>query len=190
MSSSQPKFKIHPLADVQTDQIGDDTTIWQFSVVLKDAKIGENCNINALTLIENDVVIGNNVTIKSGVQVWDGLRIEDNVFIGPNVTFTNDFTPRSKQRPAEFLKTIIKHHASIGANATIIGGITINEYAMIGAGALVTKDVPAHTLVYGNPAKQHGWVCECGAKLENLTCPTCFAHYEVKDNDLNRTEQR
>ena len=160
------KSKIHPLADVQTDQIGEATTIWQFSVVLKDAKIGENCNINALTLIENDVVIGNNVTVKSGVQIWDGLRIKDNVFIGPNVTFTNDFTPRSKERPAEFLKTTIKHHASIGANATIIGGITIGEYAMIGAGAVVTKDVPPYALVYGNPAKQHGWVNEAGIKVQ------------------------
>ncbi|MBE0494764.1 MAG: N-acetyltransferase, partial [Thiomicrospira sp.] len=183
------KAKIHPLADVQTNQIGAGTTIWQFSVVLKNAKIGENCNINALTLIENDVEIGNNVTVKSGVQVWDGLRIEDNVFIGPNVTFTNDFTPRSKQRPAAFLNTIIKHHASLGANATIIGGITIGQYAMIGAAAVVTKDVPSHALVYGNPAKQHGWVCECGTKLENLTCPTCCVQYEVKDNTLNRTEQ-
>lgn len=160
------KAKIHPLADVQTDQIGDCTSIWQFSVVLKHAKIGENCNINALTLIENDVVIGNNVTVKSGVQIWDGLRIEDNVFIGPNVTFTNDFTPRSKQRPAEFLKTTIKHHASIGANATIIGGITIGEYAMIGAGAVVTKNVAPYALVYGNPAQQHGWVNEAGIKVK------------------------
>ena len=181
--------KIHPLADVQTKHIGEGTTIWQFSVVLKQAKIGSNCNINALTLIENDVVIGDNVTIKSGVQVWDGLRIEDNVFIGPNVTFTNDFTPRSKQRPVEFLKTIIKHHASIGANATIIGGITIGEYALIGAGSVVTKNVAPYALVYGNPAKQHGWVCECGTKLDNLACPACHAEYQIRDNILNRTEQ-
>ena len=183
------KNKIHPLADVQTAKIGDGTTIWQFSVILKDATIGKNCNINALTLIENDVVIGNNVTIKSGVQVWDGLRIGDNVFIGPNVTFTNDFTPRSKQRPADFLQTTVEKHASVGANATIIGGITIGQYAMVGAGALVTKDVSAHALVYGNPAKQRGWVCECGTKLEDLVCPTCFVHYKIKDNALNRTEQ-
>jgi UDP-2-acetamido-3-amino-2,3-dideoxy-glucuronate N-acetyltransferase len=147
------KAKIHPLADVQTDQIGEGTTVWQYSVILKDAQIGENCNINALTFIENDVVIGSNVTIKSGVQVWDGLRIEDNVFIGPNVTFTNDFTPRSKQRPNEFLKTTIKHHASIGANSTIIGGIRVGEYAMIGAGSVVTKDVAPYTVVGGVPAK-------------------------------------
>ena len=177
-------YKIHPLADVQTDQIGEGTTIWQFSVILKQAKIGANCNINALALIENDVVIGDNVTVKSGVQIWDGLRIEDNVFIGPNVTFTNDFTPRSKQRLAAFLNTLIKHHASIGANATIIGGITINEYAMIGAGSVVTKDVPAYALLYGNPARQHGWVCSCGTKLNDLKCPSCLSVYDFSENQL------
>ncbi|BBP43097.1 acyltransferase [Thiosulfativibrio zosterae] len=186
------KYKIHPLADVQTNKIGEGTTIWQFSVVLKQAQIGANCNINALTLIENDVIIGDNVTVKSGVQIWDGLRIENNVFIGPNVTFTNDFTPRSKQRPAEFLKTIIKHQASIGASATIIGGLTIGAYAMIGAGSVVTKDVPNYALVYGNPAKQHGWVCECGTKLNKLTCLSCNKVYTMINNALteqNRTEQ-
>jgi UDP-2-acetamido-3-amino-2,3-dideoxy-glucuronate N-acetyltransferase len=183
------KVKIHPLADVQTDQIGESTTIWQFSVVLKQAQIGANCNVNALVFIENDVIIGDNVTVKSGVQIWDGLRVESNVFIGPNVTFINDRSMRSKQRPAEFLKTTIKHHASIGANATIIGGITIGEYALIGAGSVVTKDITPYALVYGNPAKQHGWVCECGAKLEDLTCPACQTKYQIMDNALNRTEQ-
>ncbi|MGK0373094.1 MAG: acetyltransferase-like isoleucine patch superfamily enzyme, partial [Glaciecola sp.] len=137
-------YKIHTLADVQTKKIGEGSTIWQFCVVLEGAKIGANCNINALTLIENDVKIGDNVTVKSGVQIWDGLRISDNVFIGPNVTFTNDFMPRSKQRPAEFLKTTIEHDASIGANATIIGGVTVGAYSMIGAGSVVTKDVLPH----------------------------------------------
>lgn len=170
-------FKIHPLADVQSTKIGTGTTIWQFSVVLSGAKIGENCNINALTLIENDVVLGDDVTVKSGVQIWDGLRVENSVFIGPNVTFTNDLAPRSKQRTAPLLQTIIKHHASIGANATIIGGITIGEYALIGAGSVVTKNVPAHALVYGNPAKQIGLVCECGTKLVNLTCNNCCLNY-------------
>lgn len=175
-------IKIHPLADVQTVLIGEGTTIWQFSVVLEQAQIGANCNINALTLIENDVVIGDNVTVKSGVQIWDGLRIEDNVFIGPNVTFTNDFTPRSKHRPPKFLKTTVKNHASIGANATIVGGVSIGEYALIGAGSVVTRDISSHALVYGNPAKQRGWVCECGSKLEDFRCSSCNLKYEIVNN--------
>lgn len=146
--------KIHPLSDVQTVNIGVDTFVWQFCVILKDAVIGNNCNINCQVLIENDVIIGNNVTIKPGVQIWDGLRIEDNVFIGPNVTFTNDPYPCSKQYPQEFQQTIIKKAASIGANATILGGITIGENAMIGAGSVVTKNIPANELWVGNPARK------------------------------------
>jgi UDP-2-acetamido-3-amino-2,3-dideoxy-glucuronate N-acetyltransferase len=184
-----PNVKIHPLADVHTQHIGAGTTVWQFSVILSGAKIGTNCNINALTLIENDVEIGSNVTVKSGVQIWDGLRIQDNVFIGPNVTFTNDFTPRSKQRSADFLQTTIEHHASIGANATIIGGLTVGAYAMIGAGSVVTHDVSQYELVYGNPAKLQGYVCECGTKLKELTCPSCNAIYQMIDNLINRTKQ-
>ena len=144
---------IHPLSDVQSTNIGTDTRIWQFSVVLKDAVIGNNCNVCAHTLIENDVVVGNNVTIKSGVYLWDGIRIEDDVFIGPCVAFTNDKTPRSKQYPEVFLSTIVKKGASIGANATILPGVTLGEYCMVGAGAIVTKDVPAYATVVGNPAR-------------------------------------
>ena len=144
---------IHPLADVKSQNIGRETKIWQFCVVLQHAVIGENCNINAQVLIENDVVIGNNVTIKSGVQLWDGTRIEDNVFIGPNATFTNDLMPRSKQYPEAFLGITLKHGASIGANATLLPGITVGERAMVGAGAVVTEDVPACAVVVGNPAK-------------------------------------
>ena len=144
---------IHKLADVQSKHIGQNTNIWQFCVILPDAVIGDNCNICANVFVENDVSIGNNVTVKCGVQLWDGVRIEDDCFIGPNVTFTNDLFPRSKQYPQEFEKTIIKKGASIGANSTILAGITIGEHAMIGAGSVVTKDVPANTLWYGNPAK-------------------------------------
>jgi acetyltransferase-like isoleucine patch superfamily enzyme len=165
---------IHKLADVQTQDIGENTYIWQFCVVLKNAKIGNNCNINAQVLIENDVIIENNVTVKSGVQIWDGIILEDNVFIGPNVTFTNDFLPRSKQYPKDFLKTIVKKSASIGANSTIVGGVIIEEFAMIGAGSVVTKNVGTQELWYGNPATHKGYVCKCGQKCDNkLICNDC-----------------
>jgi UDP-2-acetamido-3-amino-2,3-dideoxy-glucuronate N-acetyltransferase len=158
-------MKIHPTAEVQTLQIGQDTNIWQFCVILKGATIGSNCNINCHVFIENEVVIGNNVTIKPGVQVWDGVTIESDVFIGPNVTFTNDTYPRSKQYPEAFAKIVIKQGASIGANATILAGIEIGAYALIGAGSVVTKDVPPHALVLGNPAKIVGRVDEKGNKI-------------------------
>ena len=144
---------IHPTSDVQTSCIGENTNIWQFCVVLPKAQIGSGCNICAQVLIENDVKIGNNVTVKSGVQLWDGITIEDEVFIGPNVTFTNDLFPRSKNPDWELTRTVVRKGASIGANATILAGITIGENAMIGAGSVVTKDVPAWTVVAGNPAK-------------------------------------
>ena len=144
---------IHPLADVQSKKIGVGTKVWQFCVVLPSALIGENCNICSHCLIENNVIIGNNVTVKCGVQLWDGLRIEDDVFIGPNVTFCNDLHPRSKEYPENLLNTYVHQGASIGANATILPGLTIGEYAMVGAGAVVTRDVPAFATVVGNPAR-------------------------------------
>ena len=144
---------IHPLSDCKSTHIGKDTNIWQYCVIFPEAKIGENCNICANVLIENDVTVGNNVTVKSGVQLWDGVTVEDNVFIGPNVTFTKDLFPRSKVHPKEYLKTIIKKGASIGANSTIVCGHIIGENAMIGAGSVVTKDVPAGEVWYGNPAR-------------------------------------
>lgn len=165
---------IHSLSDVQTTSIGEKTQIWQYCVVLKDAKIGNNCNINAHVLIENDVIIGDNVTIKSGVQLWDGIRVEENVFIGPNVTFSNDIFPRSKRFPKYFTKTIIKKGASLGANCTLIGGVTIGEYAMVGAGSVVTKNIAHNELWYGNPAIKKGYVCKCGNKCDkDLKCSIC-----------------
>jgi len=154
--SDQNRPFIHEKAEVQTQAIGDETRVWQYSIILAGAKIGANCNINSHCFIENDVVIGNNVTVKCGVYLWDGIRIEDDVFIGPNATFTNDKYPRSKVYPQEFIRTVIRKKAAIGANATILCGITIGENAMIGAGSVVTKDVPAGELWYGNPAKSHG----------------------------------
>lgn len=145
--------KIHPLSDVQSTSIGDETCIWQFVVILPKAVIGTNCNICAHAFIENDVIIGNDVTIKNGVYLWDGVRVEDKVFIGPNVTFTNDKYPRSKSFPNQFQKTVIKKGASIGAGSIILGGLEIGQNAMIGAGSLVTKNVPPNELWFGSPAK-------------------------------------
>jgi len=144
--------QVHTLADVHSAHIGPDTRIWQFVVILPNARIGADCNICSHVLIENDVIIGDRVTVKSGVQLWDGLRIEDDVFIGPNVTFTNDPFPRSKQYPAAFAVTTVKVGASIGGGATILPGITIGRGAMVGAGAVVTKSVPDFAVVVGNPA--------------------------------------
>lgn len=144
---------IHPLADVADCQIGEGTRIWQFVVVLKGARIGSDCNICAQTLIEGDVVIGDRVTVKSGVQIWNGSVIANDVFIGPNATFSNDLYPRSKQYPEKFHGVTIQSGASIGANATLLPGVTIGEKALVGAGAVVTKDVPASAVVVGNPAK-------------------------------------
>ena len=146
--------KIHPMTDVQSKNIGEGTSIWQFCVVLPGAKIGSYCNICSHCFIENNVTIGHRVTVKCGVQLWDGLQIEDDVFIGPNVTFTNDMRPRSKQYPDEFTPTIIRKGASIGANATILPGVEIGVGAMVGAGAVVTKSVLAGTIVVGNPAQE------------------------------------
>lgn len=152
--------KIHNLADVQSESIGSNTFIWQFTVILKNAIIGDNCNINCNCFIENDVVIGDNVTVKSGVQVWDGVRIESNVFVGPNVTFTNDLIPRSKVYPKEFKKTILRNGCSVGANSTIVAGVEIGEGAFLGAGSVLTKNIPPYTVWYGNPARQHGYITE------------------------------
>ena len=151
---------IHETADVQTENIGAGTTIWQFCVVLPGAQIGERCNINCHVFIENDVVIGDDVTVKSGVQVWDGITLEDQVFVGPNATFTNDPSPRSKKHPEAFDRTVVGRGASIGANATILPGLHIGHHAMIGAGAVLTKDAPPHTVWFGNPAEHRGYITE------------------------------
>lgn len=145
--------QIHALADIQSANIGPNTRIWQFVVILPNARIGADCNLCSHVLVENDVIIGDRVTVKSGVQFWDGLRIEDDVFIGPNVTFTNDPFPRSKQYLAAFPVTTVKAGASIGGGATILPGITIGRGAMVGAGAVVTKSVPDNAVVVGNPAR-------------------------------------
>ena len=176
---------IHELADVRTPYIGENTDIWQYVIVLPKARIGSNCNINCHCFIENDVVIGNNVTIKSGVYVWDGLRIQDNVFIGPNVTFSNDLFPRSKMHDHPLVSTIIKEGASIGAGSVIVAGIMIGQYALIGAGSVVTKSIGNNELWYGNPARFHGYVCNCGFKLDDtLKCQECGRKYALYNGSL------
>lgn len=155
----------HPNAIVESSSIGRETKIWAFSHILERAIIGENCNIGEGCYIENRVTIGNNVVIKNNISLWDGIIIEDDVFLGPNVVMTNDQFPRAKVYHSEPVSTIVKKGASIGANATIICGLTIGEYALVGAGSVVTKDVPAFSLVYGNPAQFRSWICVCTKKL-------------------------
>lgn len=150
--------RIHPTAIVESEQIGEGTRIWAFVHVLPGAAIGRDCNLCDHTYVENDVRVGNNVTIKCGVQLWDGVTIEDDVFIGPNVTFTNDPFPRSGRHPPQYARTVVKRGASIGANATMLPGITVGPNAMVGAGSVVTKDVPPNAIVKGNPARIDGYV--------------------------------
>ena len=150
-------FIQHPLAVVESTSIGDGTRIWAFAHILPGARIGSECNICDHTFVENDVVIGDRVTVKCGVQLWDGIDVEDDVFIGPNATFTNDSFPRSRQHREELPRTRVRKGASIGANATILPGLTIGERSMVGAGAVVTRDVPADAIVAGNPARISGY---------------------------------
>ncbi len=146
------EYFVHSHALLESKAIGKNTRIWAFVHILPNAVIGADCNICDHVFIENDVIIGDRVTIKCGVQLWDGIRLEDDVMVGPNATFTNDMFPRSK-KPFELRPTQVKRGASIGANATILCGITIGEEAMVGAGAVVTKDVPDRAVVVGNPAR-------------------------------------
>lgn len=178
---------IHPTSDVQSSEIGDQSRIWQFCVVLPGARIGENCNICSHCFIENDVVIGDRATVKCGVQLWDGIVLEDDVFVGPNVTFTNDAAPRSQQYPDTFLKTVVKKGASIGANATILPGLTLGRWTLIAAGSVLTKDSPDYSVMRGSPARIVGWICVCGNRWKQPE-PTCACHcgrkFEMKNNHL------
>jgi UDP-2-acetamido-3-amino-2,3-dideoxy-glucuronate N-acetyltransferase len=144
---------VHPQALCESRRVGARTRIWAFAHILSGARIGADCNICDHTFIENDVVVGDRVTVKCGVQLWDGVRIEDDVFIGPNATFSNDPFPRSRKRPKAFLTTVVKQGASIGANATILPGVTIGRGAMVGAGAVIIESVPPYAVVAGNPAR-------------------------------------
>ena len=156
---------IHPTAIVESQAIGTDTCVWAFVHILPGAVIGERCNICDHCFIEGQVRIGNEVTVKTGVSIWDGVTLEDRVFIGPNAVFTNDLLPRSRNAAYQMQRTLVKAGASIGANATVLSGLTIGRSALVGIGSVVTRDVPDYGLVYGNPARQRGWVDEQGNKL-------------------------
>lgn len=188
-------YQKHPTAIVETDNIGEGTRIWAFVHVLPGARIGADCNLCDHVFVENDVIVGDRVTIKSGVQLWDGVRIESDVFIGPNVAFSNDRFPRSKRYPEKFLQTVIQRDASIGANATILPGVTIGQKAMVGAGAVVTKNVPPNAVVVGNPARIVNYVsgdgspppkrrAESGSQAQSLPVPQVKLYEFPEVSDL------
>lgn len=178
-------YFLHPQTIAETTRIGKNTRIWAFVHILSGAVIGENVNICDHCFIENEVIIGNDVTIKSGVYLWDGIELEDGVFIGPSATFANDLHPRSKNSDYKKLNTKIRKGATIGANATILPGVTIGTYALIGAGSVVTHDVDDYAVVYGNPAKKQGFVCQCGQRIgpPSWTCE-CGKKYETINGHL------
>ena len=182
--------QIHPTAVVDPGAaIGDGTRIWHFCHIMSSAVIGANCNIGQNVYVDADVTIGSGCKIQNNVSIYKGVTLEDDVFCGPSMVFTNVFNPRAAiRRMDEARPTLVKRGASLGANCTIVCGVTIGRYAFVGAGAVVTKDVPDHALAHGNPAKVRGWVCACGEKLDDgLTCPECrCAYYQATDGLAKR----
>ena len=174
--------------------IGSGTKIWHFSHIMSNSEIGENCNIGQNVVVSPDVKLGKNVKVQNNVSIYTGVVCEDNVFLGPSMVFTNVFNPRSAvKRHNQYMKTVVKKGATIGANATILCGITIGEFSFIGAGAVVTKDVPAFALLYGNPAKQHGWMSEYGHKLKFdssgiARCPESKQKYKFEGNIVKKID--
>jgi len=185
-------FFYHPTALVEAGvTVGGGTRIWAFVHILAGAKIGTDCNVCDHAFIEGDVRIGDRVTIKCGVSLWDGMTVENDVFLGPNACFTNDKRPRSKQYPPEFAKTLLKEGCSMGANSTTLPGLVVGRWAMVGAGAVVTRDVPDYALVLGNPARLVGWVCQCGNKLppavdRRLICSCGEVYEQVAEQEIRK----
>lgn len=179
----------------EPSEIGEGTKIWHFSHVMAHSRIGKKCSIGQNVVISPNVTIGNNVKIQNNVSVYEGVVLEDDVFCGPSMVFTNVTTPRSgtpRNTSADYATTIVKHGASIGANATIVCGHTLGEFAFVGAGSVVTKDVPAYAMVYGNPARIRGYACECGIKLtfaeDRSTCAECGREYEKSGDTVRRSK--
>lgn len=173
---------IHPKGLCESDSVGRGTRVWAFAHVMAGAVVGEDCNIGGGTFVETGAVIGDRVTVKNNALIWDKVTIEDDAFIGPNVVFTNDMRPRAafKKSADHWLETKVHRGATIGANATVVCGVKIGQHAFIGAGSVVTRDVAAHRLVVGNPARAVGWVCECGTRLDDrLSCPECRSVYRL-----------
>ena len=165
--TSRRVFFAHDLALVDTDDIGQGTRVWAFAHVMKGARVGSDCNLGEHAFVEGGAILGNGVTVKNGVSVWSGVTVEDHVFLGPHCVLTNDPNPRAyiKKSPDQLVRTLIRSHATIGANATIVCGTTIGQFAFIGAGAVVIRSVPDYGLMVGNPARQIGWMCVCATKL-------------------------
>ena len=182
----EKEYFCHPTAMVDEGaEIGEGTRIWHWCHIMKGSKVGKNCNIGENAFIESGVKLGNNVKVKNNVALYTGFQCEDNVFIGPNAVFTNVANPRSFiERKSEFKETLIHEGATIGANATIVCGHDIGRYAFVGAGSVVTKEVPDFTMVVGNPAKKYAYVCKCGCKLNtNLVCTGCESQYYADEHD-------
>ncbi len=179
---------IHATAEVaEGAKVGDRTKIWNNAQVREGSVIGEDCVISKNVYIDTGVILGSRVKVQNNVNVYHGVVVEDDVFLGPSMTFTNDLYPRAFREDWKIRGTLVKRGASIGANATIVCGNTIGEYAMVGSGSVVTKDVPAHALVAGNPAKKMGWVCRCGEKLDdNKRCPVCGSVFAELSYDVRR----
>lgn len=174
-------------------EIGEGTKVWYFCHIQKGARIGKFCSFGQNVNVANNVVIGNYVKVQNNVSIYEGVILEDGVFCGPSMVFTNDLTPRARfpKGASSYKRTLVKEGASIGANATIVCGTTIGRYAMIGAGAVVTKDVPDYALMLGVPARQAGWVCECGEVLKNkLECDKCHRIYELNGKILEYKQDR
>lgn len=188
----EKKFFVHPKALVESDDIGAHTRVWAFAHVMAGARIGVDCNIGDHAFVEAGVRLGDNVTVKNGVSIWQGVEVEDDVFLGPNCVFTNDPNPRAyiKKTGASLVSTRVRTRATIGANATIVCGITIGQYAFIGAGTVVIRDVPDFALVVGNPARQIGWMCVCATKLATpaapsdspFTCSSCGSSFTLNSD--------